>query len=81
MRKLMAFWIFSLALVAGLASLVTAQVYRTPPEVISGNDLGFRLEGIDIRTGKPVGRLLIRQKGEWIVVGDPMEGRRLATLR
>jgi hypothetical protein len=46
-----------------------AQVLDTQPAghvVLSGSDLGFRIEGV--RGGKPVGRLVVRQNGQWVEV-------------
>jgi hypothetical protein len=37
---------------------------RVPPTVISGNDIGFRIEGT--RGDTPVGTLVIRVNGEWV---------------
>lgn len=73
MRRLIAFWLASLIIVAGLtSSLMFAQFgpYRTPEElakapVLSGSDIGFRVEGTN-RTGEPLGRLMIRVRGEWV---------------
>ena len=37
--------------------------------VVSGSDVGFRIEG---RKGDtPVGRLVVRQNGEWVEVESP----------
>jgi hypothetical protein len=81
MRRSIILWILSLALTAGIASVVTAQVNRsTTPEIVTGGDLGFRVEGTDYRTGKPVGRIVIRRNGEWVDVGDVVDARR-ATSR
>ena len=65
--SLVAIWIGSLVAVAALAG---AQVQRqiTPlatPVVLSGPDVGFRVEG---QAGNvPAGRLVIRVNGEWVV--------------
>ncbi len=70
MRRLIAFWMFSLVVVAVLTAVaVRAQVDKTPPRIMSGNDLGFRVEGIDRRTGKPTGVLVIRVDGQWVEIG------------
>jgi hypothetical protein len=74
MRRLVALWFASLVVVAILASALTVGAQSgvprerpssVPPRVVSGNDVGFRVEGIDI-TGKPYGRLVIRVEGNWI---------------
>jgi hypothetical protein len=58
-------WVISLLTVA---TLVRGQVIQTvplpTPEVISGADFGFRVEGTQGVT--PVGRLVIRKNGEWV---------------
>jgi hypothetical protein len=65
--SLVAIWVGSLVAVAALAG---AQVQRqiiplATPVVLSGPDVGFRVEG---QAGSvPTGRLVIRVKGEWVV--------------
>jgi hypothetical protein len=66
MRKLFMFWLASLIVVAGLASALTAQVTRST-RIISGSDLGFRVEGTD-RSGRPFGTLVVQVNGQWIDV-------------
>ena len=62
-----AIWVGSLITVAALAG---AQVQRqiaplATPVVLSGPDVGFRVEG---QLGSmPTGRLVIRVNGEWVV--------------
>ena len=70
MPKLVAMWVVSLVVVAALSAAVTAQVNRQGPRIVSGADLGFRVEGQEITTGKPVGVLVIRVNGEWLEVGS-----------
>ncbi len=56
-----------------------AQAVDTQPAghvVLSGSDVGFRIEGV--RGGKPVGRLVVRQNGEWIDVESPVVVRPLS---
>jgi hypothetical protein len=53
-----------------------AQALSTQPTghvVLSGSDVGFRIEGV--RGGKPVGRLVVRQNGEWVEVESPVAVR------
>jgi hypothetical protein len=70
MRKIIALWLLSLVIVAALAAAaVKAQVDRTPPRIMSGSDLGFRVDGIDRRTGRPTGVLVIRVDGQWVEIG------------
>jgi hypothetical protein len=40
---------------------------RQPPQIISGADIGFRVDGV-APDGKPVGRLVVHQRGEWVEV-------------
>jgi hypothetical protein len=42
-------------------------VPQPPPQIISGADIGFRLDSVGA-DGKPVGRIVVRQKGEWVEV-------------
>lgn len=37
------------------------------PVIISGNDLGFRVEGWN-RDGTPIGRIVVHQEGKWLEV-------------
>jgi hypothetical protein len=58
---------FCVALLLGLASSwVAAQVRTNPvsPTVLTGGDIGFRVEGI--RGNTPVGTLVVRVNGEWV---------------
>lgn len=68
MRKLVAMWVLSLVVAGVLSAIATAQVNRQTPRVVSGADLGFRVNGQDRNTGKPVGVLVIRINGEWVEV-------------
>jgi hypothetical protein len=64
--------ILSFALVLSLlmvASVVKAQVFEMPtplpePRIVSGPDLGFRVEAD--QKGTPIGKLVIRVDGKWI---------------
>ena len=64
----------SLTLVVILASVAAAQVNRfgTTPRVLSGGDIGFRVEAID-KDGKPVGTWVVKVNGEWVEVGSRMK--------
>jgi hypothetical protein len=56
----------TLLAIGGWAKMQSPQIEKVPPRIISGNDLGFRLEG---RHGaKVVGTFVIRVAGEWIEV-------------
>jgi len=72
MRRVISLWVLSLAVAAGLASAVTAQVTRgTLGRVISGNDIGFRVEGTN-PAGKPMGTWVIRVNGDWVEAATSM---------
>jgi hypothetical protein len=72
-----ALWIASLL---GVARLSTAQApERAPslPRILTGADLGFRLERYD--RGTPVGRLMVRVDGRWVEADFSMNMQRLTT--
>ena len=66
----------------GVAALVSAQqpwvmVPLAQPIVLSGSDVGFRLEG---HIGnRPAGVLVIRVNGDWVVPAMPEGPKRLAS--
>jgi hypothetical protein len=59
-------WLFSLATVATIAQprVVTSPQLEPGPGIISGNDIGFRVEGH--QGSRPIGTLVIRVNGEWV---------------
>ena len=61
--------------VAALATFAGAQT-RLQPRVLSGDDVGFRIEGINAM-GRPFGRWVIRVNGEWVEVGSQPAVHRL----
>ena len=56
-----------LASVAGVGVWAQAQSQQQEQKVISGSDLGFRVERQD--RGGPVGRLVVRINGQWVEAG------------
>lgn len=60
---LVVIWLASLAGVG-----VWAQAQSQQQRVMSGSDLGFRVERLD-RAGTPVGRLVVRVNGQWVEAG------------
>ncbi len=63
-------------LIVAATAWVTAQavaITKVPPKVMTGSDVGFRVEGI--RGNTPVGTLVVKVNGEWvtaeIVVPNP----------
>jgi hypothetical protein len=58
-------WLLSLVAVGAMAQS-RGVTPLAPPMVVSGTDLGFRVEGRNGAT--PVGRLVIRVNGQWVDV-------------
>ena len=86
-RKRIAFvllWALSLIIVGAFAHAQTpAQRGVTPaPMIISGNDLGFRVERQRANrvTDHVTGTLVVRINGEWIVA-EPAEGVKALSLK
>ena len=55
--------------VLAFTAWITAQalaVRPVPPKVMTGSDLGFRVEGL--RGNTPVGSFVVKVNGEWVVV-------------
>ncbi|PYR48030.1 MAG: hypothetical protein DMF89_17375 [Acidobacteria bacterium] len=48
----------------------------TPPRIVSGADIGFKVEGLDIR-GNPTGTWLLRLDGVWFEVSTMPTTRRV----
>jgi hypothetical protein len=68
-------WVASLVAVAALAK---AQVRMNPlpsPVVLSGSDVGFRVEGLMGNT--PAGTIVIRVNGKWVAPTASTGGVRL----
>jgi hypothetical protein len=68
MKRLVLFWVASLIMVAA-AAFTFAQGRLAQPQMLSGNDIGFRVESIDLG-GKAVGTWMVRYNGNWIEVGS-----------
>lgn len=57
---------------SGVATLAQAQLPLPRPRdsrdarIVTSPDVGFRVDGTDPRTGRPVGTLVIRVNGEWV---------------
>ena len=70
MARLVLFWLGSLVAVAVVTTTLTlAQVRREVPRVVSGADLGFRVEGTD-PSGNASGVFVVRLNGEWVPVSS-----------
>lgn len=69
--------VVGLAVGAAFGPALVAQGARQPQgEVLSGSDIGFRVEGTDARTGKPTGTWMVRLKGQWVEIGESSGIRR-----
>ena len=70
MARLVLFWRGSLVAVAVVTTTLTlAQVRREVPRVVSGADVGFRVEGTD-PSGNASGGFVVRLNGEWVPVSS-----------
>ena len=79
MQKWIALWFASLIAVAVLASVAMraqTRLLERDYRMISGADVGFRVEGTD-RSGKPIGRWMIRVDGQWVEPSADPSLRRL----
>ncbi len=65
MKRLFLAWLASVVVVALMTAAFTLAQARQNGAVVSGNDLGFRLDGTD-RSGNPTGTLVIRVDDKWI---------------
>lgn len=75
MKRLLLLWVMSLVMVS-TATYAVAQSRRLAQPTVSGNDIGFRVDGTDVK-GQPFGTLLIRYNGEWVETGSTMTLRKL----
>ncbi|HEU4688155.1 MAG TPA: hypothetical protein VFS23_07345 [Vicinamibacterales bacterium] len=70
MAKSVLLWLVSLVATAVVtASITMAQARPAEPRILSGTDVGVRIEGTDVRTGNPTGTLVVRIDGKWVEVG------------
>ena len=77
MTKSVLLWLVSLVATAVVTAAITmAQTRPAEPRILSGTDIGFRVEGTDARTGNPTGTLVVRMDGKWVAV-SPAGGVRL----
>jgi hypothetical protein len=66
MRKWVLLWVVSLVIVAATTSVLMRAQPREQT-IISGNDVGFRIEGMT-PAGDPLGTWMIRVNGKWVPV-------------
>ena len=66
-RLLVVALLWSLSLIA-VATVVAQEVATQPvlPKVLSGSDVGFRVEGIDQKTGSVIGHVVVSVNGKWV---------------
>lgn len=68
MKRLVLLWVASLVLVA-MGTFAFAQNRLPQPQMLSGNDIGFRVERTDVN-GKPMGTWMVRFNGVWVEIGS-----------
>ena len=73
MHRWILFWLASLVLVS-MTTFALAQGRLAEPRMLSGDDIGFRMEGTDL-SGKPTGTFMVRLNGNWVEVGSTMTVR------
>jgi hypothetical protein len=69
-RRLALVLVVTCAVTGTLIAQGLRQYGNEPPRLVSGNDVGFRIEGADPRTGQPVGSWMVRVDGRWFEVGS-----------
>ena len=70
MTRVVLFWLASLVAVAAVTATFTrAQARRDVPRVVSGDDVGFRVEGTD-PSGHATGMFMVRLNGQWVPVSS-----------
>jgi len=73
--KLALAWTLSLFVVATAARLLSAQTTSTDKRIVSGPDLGFRVDSD--RGGVPTGHFVVRVNGNWVEVKETVGVSRL----
>lgn len=61
---LVVLWLGSLIGVATVTAQVGTQ--QVPPKILSGPDVGFRVESIDPKNGSVLGRIVVNVNGKWV---------------
>ena len=71
MTKSVLLWLVTLVATAVVtASISIAQTRPAEPRILSGTDIGFRVDGTDVRTGNPTGTLMVRIDGKWVEISS-----------
>jgi len=73
--KLAVAWVLSVLVVAAAASMLTSAQAPTDKKVVSGNDLGFRIDSE--RGGVPTGRFVVRVNGNWVELKESVAASRV----
>ena len=74
--KLALVWLVSLVVVAVATSALTWAQTTGEGRIISGSDLGFRVESE--RGGVPTGRFVVRINGRWVDVKESVGASKLS---
>jgi hypothetical protein len=69
MRTVMAAVLAAFVVVLLAAAIGGAQPSRGPQTILSGPDIGFRVDSTD-REGRALGRLMVRIDGQWVEAGS-----------
>jgi hypothetical protein len=65
MKRLAWLWVASLIVVGLVTAVFThAQTPGSDPKILSGSDIGFRIDGRDM-SGHPTGTFMVRVNGKW----------------
>ncbi|MEO7134297.1 MAG: hypothetical protein ABI024_08750 [Vicinamibacterales bacterium] len=75
MRKWILLWMASLITVAALTSVMMRAQTREEPRILSGADLGFRVESTS-PAGDAVGTWVVRLNGRWVTASSKMSIQR-----
>jgi len=66
--KIALLWLISLVFVGGLSAFAAQRSLPLPPttlpQIVSGNDVGFRIDRM--REGVPMGTIVVRVNGAWV---------------
>ena len=68
MQKRLAFAVavvIAVAVFASVVMLAQTRLLEREYRILSGNDVGFRIEGTDA-AGRPVGTFMVRVDGKWV---------------
>jgi hypothetical protein len=69
--------VLAVLMIVAATAWVTAQavaITKVPPKVMTGTDVGFRVEGL--RGTTPVGTIVLKVNGEWVAAEDNRAYRR-----